>query len=365
VAIKVARGLAVAHREHIVHRDIKPDNILLTSGGEVKIADFGAASFLLAEKGPREKLIGTPAYMAPEVIMNEPSDGRADVYALGLLIHTAAAGAHPFPFREMENMLRAQVHTDPPPLRELRPAVHRLFADLVKRLCSKKPHQRPSAEELVGILEAHPEWAKEAVDGRTGARPVREPGEVKVLRARPIPPVVPVDREKTELIGEPVKKASILGANLRKENRPESPVTAPEAGSPPPVEDPGECKLRLKEERRPAEPEPRAGEPGGMATDPRVNELCVQARFLLMKKDARQAEYRYREALELDGRCEAALLGLARILTESGRHDEAVGVIRQALESGRIATRRILEFHHFQPLKALKEFRRLMAKHSV
>ena len=165
VAGKVACGLEAAHKEKIVHKDIKPENVLLTSHGEVKIADFGAASFLLSEEDDKEDLIGTPLYMAPEVISRQPSDGRTDVYALGLMLYAAAAGSHPFRSRDVNEILRSQLRKSVEPLTGSRPELRPDFAALIEKLCSKKPHERLSAEELMGELERHPEWEQEASVG--------------------------------------------------------------------------------------------------------------------------------------------------------------------------------------------------------
>jgi len=93
LASEVARGLAHAHGEGVVHRDLKPTNVFLTEGGQVKILDFGMAHAF----GRRRLAGGTPAYMAPEQWQGAPEDERTDVFALGVLLHRMLAGEHPFP----------------------------------------------------------------------------------------------------------------------------------------------------------------------------------------------------------------------------------------------------------------------------
>jgi tRNA A-37 threonylcarbamoyl transferase component Bud32 len=400
IARKVARGLAAAHRENIVHRDIKPENVLLTSSGEVKIADFGAASFLLGDDdAARSCLIGTPLYMAPEVISRQPSDGRADVYALGLILYTAAAGAHPFRDPDMKAILRSQVHEPLPPLEEARPELHPDFARLIEKLCAKKPHSRHSSEELLEILEAHPEWERPqrgrlggAAAAPAGASGPAEDGTERIASTPPIGrsfrgarPAVPSAGDgpadgPSERAGGAVRGAgapadgledhrpagnpsevrgsllSILGASLRSERR-ESPEEAEAAAVSPPVEAPAPPAAS-------AAPEPPPAGPARFESKA-VQELCIQARFHLMKKQLDKAEALFRKALDVDPRSEEALLGLARLLTAERRSDEAVAVLRRAMSAGNVGARRILDAPHFDELRSSKAFRRLMAEHSL
>jgi serine/threonine protein kinase/CheY-like chemotaxis protein len=163
----ICAALAAAHEAGIVHRDIKPANIYLNitpAGTEVpKILDFGIAKLVGDEAGMTldDALIGTPAYIAPERFLNQPYDGRSDVYAIGVIIHQMLCGSLPFASaagrNDIESVALARMHTEEPPLR-LRhrdPMVPEALCDLVTRTLAKHPADRPSAAELATqLLEA-------------------------------------------------------------------------------------------------------------------------------------------------------------------------------------------------------------------
>jgi eukaryotic-like serine/threonine-protein kinase len=159
----VAKALAYAQSEGVVHRDIKPDNILL-SGGAATVADFGIAKALSSARRsePGEALtslgmsLGTPAYMAPEQVAGDPNvDNRADIYSLGCVAYEMLAGTSPFAGKTPQQMLAAQVLEKPAPLATRRPGIPPALVGLVNRCLEKEPALRPqSASELVTQLEA-------------------------------------------------------------------------------------------------------------------------------------------------------------------------------------------------------------------
>ena len=153
----VARGLAFAHARGVVHRDIKPDNVLL-AGGSATVTDFGVAKALSsarhAEGGGSLTLVGnslgTPAYMAPEQAAADPdTDHRADLYALGVVAYELLAGATPFEGRTPRALLAAQMAEAPPPITELRPDTPPALARLVMQLLEKDPADRPETADAV------------------------------------------------------------------------------------------------------------------------------------------------------------------------------------------------------------------------
>jgi serine/threonine-protein kinase len=160
----VARALAYAHGEGVVHRDIKPDNILL-SGRTAVVTDFGIAKALdatrtLSGTGTLTGLglsVGTPAYMAPEQAAGDPhTDFRADLYAWGLVAWELLAGRHPFASRTTpQALITAQMSETPASLTSVRADVPETVASLVARCLAKDPHARPaSAEAILGELES-------------------------------------------------------------------------------------------------------------------------------------------------------------------------------------------------------------------
>jgi uncharacterized RDD family membrane protein YckC len=155
--IQAAQGLSDAHRAGIVHRDVKPGNLLVDRKHDLKIADFGLAK-------PRETnlavtregaVMGTPYYMAPEQAMGEPVDLRADMYALGCTFYHLLAGAPPFDGPNQVAVMAQHLKAEPPPLVERAPAVPHKLAAIVARLMEKEPVKRyASYEELIAALEA-------------------------------------------------------------------------------------------------------------------------------------------------------------------------------------------------------------------
>ena len=163
----VARALAYAHGRGIIHRDIKPDNILLPAGAAT-VTDFGVAKALSASRegrmhsGPRTGTItsvgtsiGTPAYMAPEQAAGDPAtDHRADLYALGIVGYEMLVGTPPFHGRAPQQLLAAQRTEPPPPIKSRRYDVPEALSALIMRLLEKDPAKRPrTANEVARALE--------------------------------------------------------------------------------------------------------------------------------------------------------------------------------------------------------------------
>ncbi len=171
IAREVADALSYAHAHGLVHRDVKPENILLESGHAV-VADFGIARAVAAAGG--EKLtatgiaVGTPAYMSPEQAAGgRDLDGRSDLYSLGCMLYEMLAGQPPFTGATAESLLHQHLSVSPRPVTELRPAVPPQVAVGLQRVLAKAPADRfPSGMEFVAFLEQAPSSMASAPPGR-------------------------------------------------------------------------------------------------------------------------------------------------------------------------------------------------------
>jgi hypothetical protein len=153
---QLAGALAAAHDAGVLHRDVKPDNVMLSGYGQPQLTDFGIARLLDATTTMTRTIHATVAYAAPEVLLGRPATAAADVYGLGATLHACLAGAPPFPSTEHDNVvsLVSRITTQPPP--DLRPlGVPDALASVIEQALAKDPSERiPDAPELRRRLEA-------------------------------------------------------------------------------------------------------------------------------------------------------------------------------------------------------------------
>jgi serine/threonine protein kinase len=154
-ATGVAEALAFAHAQEIIHRDIKPDNVLLGADGRPVLTDFGiarAVSGYVAATG-FTMTIGTPAYLSPEQAQGRALDGRSDLYSLGITMYRAITGEVPFKSTDWFELARMHVEDRPEPLRAKRPDLSKRLERIILRLLAKHPNDRyPDARALVDDL---------------------------------------------------------------------------------------------------------------------------------------------------------------------------------------------------------------------
>ncbi|MCA9040886.1 MAG: serine/threonine protein kinase [Planctomycetaceae bacterium] len=158
LATQIADGLALAHRHEILHRDLKPDNILLTLQGVPKIADFGLAKRVFDKSVPNE-LAGTPHFMAPEVLTGGAATPQSDVYSLGVCYYQLLTGQLPFVGESLEDLARKVQQNKIPSIRKLAPAVSIEMVDCVCAMLAKAPENRP-ANGLEAAQWLHAIWGQ-------------------------------------------------------------------------------------------------------------------------------------------------------------------------------------------------------------
>jgi eukaryotic-like serine/threonine-protein kinase len=165
IASQGARALDAAHAAGIIHRDVKPGNLLLAPDGTLKITDFGIAKGVDTEATGVGVLLGTASYVSPEQVRGLPATPASDWYSLGCVLYELLAGTPPFTGPTVESIMRQQLGSDPAPIN--RADVDPALANLVLQLLAKTPADRPSsAAEVMALLTARP------TDNRTQLLPL-------------------------------------------------------------------------------------------------------------------------------------------------------------------------------------------------
>ena len=155
-ALQMAEAIAFAHDHGIVHRDVKPPNVIVLSNrGTVKLTDFGIAHLMSSNETRAGMLMGSPRYMSPEQVQGQPIDGRSDIFSLGVVLHEMLTGRPVFGGEELHGILFRIVNEPVPPVSSLRPGLPAELDTIVSRCLAKRPEERYAyAGELAEALRS-------------------------------------------------------------------------------------------------------------------------------------------------------------------------------------------------------------------
>ena len=139
---QICSGLDYAHSHKIIHRDVKPANIMIEPDGRVKIMDFGIAKSEGAQLTTAGQVVGTPNYMSPEQVKGRPLDGRSDLWSFGVILYEMVTGEKPFTGQNVTTIIYKIVNENPIPPKDLDPSIHAGLSSVIQRALAKHPDQR-------------------------------------------------------------------------------------------------------------------------------------------------------------------------------------------------------------------------------
>ncbi|BBE22448.1 hypothetical protein MN0502_13310 [Arthrobacter sp. MN05-02] len=201
----VVEGLAAAHEAGLIHRDVKPENVLLSDAGQVKIADFGLARAVSATTGTAT-LVGTAAYLSPELVLGRPAEAQSDIYSTGIMLFELLTGRQPFTGETPIQVAIQHAQSDVPAPSLLLPGLAADIDELVQWCTSRDPEDRPvDGSALLGELRhIRATLSREELDFASPDAPAPDPGQDQ-LTAAVIPRLPPGRRTDRGPVAVPAR----------------------------------------------------------------------------------------------------------------------------------------------------------------
>ncbi len=215
IVLQAAQGLAVAHEQGVIHRDIKPGNLLIAKRGVIKVADFGialAASDMHQKLTGTGQLVGTPGYLSPEVCLGKPTDARSDIFSLGVVLFEMLTGRMPFLDESPLGLMLSVVQSNMPDVRELAADVDEYSVQILEGMVAKDPEARyQNCEALIEALLAagtpyHPSQA--AVTPVPGRATAATRLDTPLPKGPPTPSTLPAPPPAPVAVAAPVSAAT-------------------------------------------------------------------------------------------------------------------------------------------------------------
>ena len=211
LCLQVLDALAFAHRAGVVHRDLKPANLMLTESGLVKIMDFGLARMAGTEHLTIDGfMVGTPAYMAPEQVLAGEIDGRADLYAMGVVLFRLLTAQLPFKADSGISMAHKQVHDAPTPVRQFRTELEPAYENIIGRALAKSPADRfQTADEFKSALLKLSDVPLDTRIASPSPLPGGGPSSYKSAAAVPVSAAVPAAPDPVTVMMRDAKRRKV------------------------------------------------------------------------------------------------------------------------------------------------------------
>jgi len=187
IVLQAARGIACAQDENIIHRDIKPDNIMLNKRGQAKVADFGLSKVIdeSSASDHSDSIVGTPYYMSPEQGEGRELDLRTDIYSLGAFFYHLVTGRPPFFADNFVGVIMKHISEDVRPPHELNQKVPKTISEIIVKMMAKNPYDRyATMHQLIGVLENADYLIDTAVAPRRKKRKKRATARVDAKKAK-------------------------------------------------------------------------------------------------------------------------------------------------------------------------------------